>query len=118
MRIIKVILLIITISLGLISCSNEGDIAPIILDNEYLEFDAQGGTQEITFTVNGEDWFVWAKPIGKADWCTYTPSNGSAGKHTLYLTVEPNRGSTRSVTIEINSHGHYKEVYVVQQGIY
>lgn len=118
MNFIKVTLLLIAVCFGLTSCSNEEDIAPIILDNDYLEFEAQGGTQSITFTVNGEDWFAWVKPSEKADWYSYTPSNGSAGKHTLSVTVEPNRGDIRFVTIEINSNGNYKEVYVVQQGEY
>lgn len=118
MKIIKVALLLIAACFGLISCSNEDEIAPIILDNDYLEFEAQGGTQSITFTVNGGDWFAWVKPSEKADWYSYTPSNGSAGKHTLMVTVAPNNGSDRYVTIEINSNGNYKELYVVQQGNY
>ena len=118
MKIIKVALLLIAACFGLISCSNEDEIAPIILDNDYLEFEAQGGTQSITFKVNGEDWFARVKPSEKADWYSYTPSKGSAGKHTLSVTVESNRGDIRFVTIEINSHGNYKEVYVVQQGEY
>ena len=118
MKFIKVTLLLIAVCFGLISCSNEDEIAPIILDNDYLEFEAQGGTQSITFKVNGEDWFARVKPSEKADWYSYTPSKGSAGKHTLSVTVESNRGDIRFVTIEINSHGNYKEVYVVQQGEY
>ncbi len=118
MKIIKVTILLITICFGLISCSKEDDIAPIILDNDYLEFEAQGGMQSITFSVNGGDWFVRVKPSEKADWYSYTPTNGSAGKHTLSVTVEQNSGDIRFVTIEINSNGNYKEVYVVQQGEY
>ena len=118
MKIIKVALLLIAVCFGLLSCSNEDDIAPIILDNDYLEFEVQGGTQSITFTVNGEDWFAGVKPNEKADWYSYTPSNGSAGKHMLSVTVDPNLGDIRFVPIEINSNGNYKEVYVVQQGEY
>ena len=65
MKIIKEALLLIAVCFGLLSCSNEDDIAPIILDNDYLEFEAQGGTQSITFTVNGEDWFAGVKPSEK-----------------------------------------------------
>lgn len=103
---------------GLSSCSKEDNIEPVILDNDYLEFEAQGGTQSITFTVNGGDWSAWVKPSEKGDWYSYTPTNGSAGKHTLIVTVAPNNGSDRYVTIEINSNGNYKELYIVQQGNY
>lgn len=103
---------------GLSSCSKEDDIEPVILENDYLEFESNGGSQSINFTVNGGDWFAWVKPSEKSDWYSFTPSNGSAGKHTLIVTVAPNNGSDRYVTIEINSNGNYKELYIVQQGNY
>ena len=115
---LRLALLLTVVCFSLSSCSKEDNVEPVILDNDYLEFEAQGGTQSITFTVNGGDWIAWVKPSEKADWYSYTPSNGSAGKHTLSVTVEPNRGDIRFVTIEINSNGNYKELYVVQQGNY
>lgn len=101
---------------GVSSCSKEDDVEPVVLDNDYLEFDAEGGTQSITFTVTGGDWFVWIKIPERGDWYTYTPTDGSAGKHTFSVTVEPNNGDVRYVTMEINRQGAHKDLYIVQQG--
>lgn len=116
---LTLVLLLITFCFGLSSCSKEDDIEPVILDNDNLEFEAQGGTQSITFTVNSGNWIAWVKPSEKGDWYSFTPTNGSAGTHTLSVTVEPNIGESRFVVIEINNDGnYYKQLYVVQQGNY
>lgn len=115
---LRLALLLTVVFCGLSSCSKEDNIEPVILDNDYLEFEAQGGTQSITFSVNGGDWFAWVKPSEKGDWYSFTPTKGSAGKNTLSVTVEPNIGDIRYVTIEINSNGNYKELYVIQQEEY
>lgn len=118
MKIIKLALLLMIVGMGLFSCSKEDDIDHVVLENDYLEFKAQGGTQSITFTINGGDWFAWKRLDSKGDWCSFTPSEGKAGKNILYVTVEPNNGASRSVTIEINSNGFYKHLFVEQQGVY
>lgn len=118
MTYLRLVLTLVVAFLMLSSCSNEEDLAPINIDNPYLSFDANGGTQTIYFTVNGGDWHAWVKPVDKGDWFSYTPNEGTEGKNTISISVLPFIGYNRSTVIEINRMGQYEELYIDQEGMH
>lgn len=61
---LRLALLLTIVCCSLSSCSKGDNIEPIILNNEYLEFETQRCAQSIT--VNVVDWISWVKSSEKA----------------------------------------------------
>lgn len=103
------------------ACSDEdkgetGSSQPAIEDFNLpdLTFTEQSGSQSFTFTAH-EDWVVSVAPVDGESWCTVSPSSGTAGTHTVTISLDENEGyDDRSVTITLKA-GTQVETFVVTQ---
>lgn len=112
---------VLAIGLTMAACSEEdnGKSAPSQppiedFNQPDLNFTEQSGSQSFTFTAH-EDWVVSVAPVDGANWCTVSPSSGTAGTHTVTISLEENEGyDDRSVTITLKA-GAMVETFVVTQ---
>lgn len=109
------------IGLTMTACSEEDNeksnpSQPAIEDFNQpdLNFTEQPGSQSFTFTAH-EDWVVSVAPVDGVSWCTVSPSSGTAGTHTVTISLEENEDyDDRSVTITLEA-GTMVETFVVTQ---
>lgn len=89
--------------LALASCEKTVN-ALVKVDNNQIEFKAEGGTQTVSFTSTAKWKVTGLEKVG--DWINVTPEegNGSADKQELEIKVTPNEGEDRTAVITIESN--------------
>ncbi len=100
--------------LALASCEKTVD-ALVKVDNNQIEFKAEGGTQTVSFTSTAKWKVTGLEKVG--GWINVTPEegNGSADKQELEIKVTPNEGEDRTAVITIESNVFAKKSIRINQ---
>ena len=79
------------------------------------QFATEGGVVEVKFTTNA-DWNVQQYNTQHYSWASITPTSGSAGENTVYVTALKNEAyDGREFKFAINAAGASKEIVVSQK---
>ena len=79
------------------------------------QFATEGGVVEVKFTTNA-DWNVQQYNTQHYSWASITPTSGSAGENTVYVTALKNETNDgREFKFAINAAGASKEIVVSQK---
>ena len=79
------------------------------------QFASEGGVVEVKFTTNA-DWNVQQYNTQHYSWASITPTSGSAGENTVYVTALKNDNyDGREFKFAINAAGANKEITVAQK---
>ncbi|MBE6288100.1 MAG: hypothetical protein E7099_07960 [Mediterranea massiliensis] len=126
-RLKKVSLLLMSLQLllSITACSDKNEVVipeitvPIESENYFqkeIVFSNNIGEKEITFTTN-VDWSISvAETRNGSQWCTVSPSHGTAGTHKIRIKTEENLGyDDRSVVVTISAGELQQYVTITQK---
>ena len=119
------LILFITISTMILfnSCTDKEEPAQITISDDSVEyfqdrmdFSSEGGSKVIQFSTN-KDWEIHVSESGmNVDWCTITPSFGSAGDVSVTINAAPNSSyGERSVILTLSAGEITKKLRVSQK---
>lgn len=115
-----------TLTIIIVGCSKNDDIeggnnpsndptkeSQISLNATIAEFTNEGGTTEVSFTTSGT-WMVSVNSDG-SDWCSVSPTNGTAGAAKISITTTANNSIEKRTTVVVIKSGTNKKDITVSQ---